>query len=173
MKKILNNILHRIKEDSLNRCNEQVERQVEYKNMQEVKKCLAFWKAHADQNKWIRHLKACFPGVRVELLCFAPDETEMSEMGNVAVMRNEDLGFGGKIQNKQLLDLLEQRYDLFVDLTMETTSLTNYVLTHTRSSCIAGMKKEGGKADIVIDDVSEPIQFISALKDILSEINKN
>ena len=53
-----------------------------------------------------------------------------------------------------------------------TTALIKFVLQHTQASCIVGMKKEGGVADIVIDEVTEPFGLVNKLNVILSGINK-
>ncbi len=70
MKKILNNLLHRLKEDSLNKRVGNSTREVEYKEKREIKTCLVFWSADTDQNKWFRKLESDFAGVKMDKLCF-------------------------------------------------------------------------------------------------------
>ena len=77
MKKILNNLLHRLKEDSLNKRVGNSTREVEYKEKREIKTCLVFWSADTDQNKWFRKLESDFAGVKMDKLCFIPDGIEM------------------------------------------------------------------------------------------------
>ena len=162
MKKILNNLLHRLKEDSLNKRVGNSTREVEYKEKREIKTCLVFWSADTDQNKWFRKLESDFAG----------DGIEMLETDDLVAVRNADLGFGGKIRNGRLIAMLGCKYDLFIDLNKETTALIKFVLQHTQASCIVGMKKEGGVADIVIDEVTEPFGLVNKLNVILSGINK-
>ena len=156
MKKILNNLLHRLKEDSLNKRVGNSTREVEYKEKREIKTCLVFWSADTDQNKWFRKLESDFAGVKMDKLCFIPDGIEMLETDDLVAVRNADLGFGGKIRNGRLIAMLGCKYDLFID----------------QASCIVGMKKEGGVADIVIDEVTEPFGLVNKLNVILSGINK-
>ena len=172
MKKILNNLLHRLKEDSLNKRVGNSTREVEYKEKREIKTCLVFWSADTDQNKWFRKLESDFAGVKMDKLCFIPDGIEMLETDDLVAVRNADLGFGGKIRNGRLIAMLGCKYDLFIDLNKETTALIKFVLQHTQASCIVGMKKEGGVADIVIDEVTEPFGLVNKLNVILSGINK-
>ena len=172
MKKILNNLLHRLKEDSLNKRVGNSTREVEYKEKREIKTCLVFWSADTDQNKWFRKLESDFAGVKMDKLCFIPDGIEMLETDDWVAVRNADLGFGGKIRNGRLIAMLGCKYDLFIDLNKETTALIKFVLQHTQASCIVGMKKEGGVADIVIDEVTEPFGLVNKLNVILSGINK-
>ena len=68
MKKILNNLLHRLKEDSLNKRVGNSTREVEYKEKREIKTCLVFWSADTDQNKWFRKLESDFAGVKMWLV---------------------------------------------------------------------------------------------------------
>mgnify|MGYP000083274261 FL=1 len=68
MKKILNNLLHRLKEDSLNKRVGNSTREVEYKEKREIKTCLVFWSADTDQNKWFRKLESDFAGVKMRLV---------------------------------------------------------------------------------------------------------
>ena len=151
MKKILNNLLHRLKEDSLNKRVGNSTREVEYKEKRE---------------------ESDFAGVKMDKLCFIPDGIEMLETDDWVAVRNADLGFGGKIRNGRLIAMLGCKYDLFIDLNKETTALIKFVLQHTQASCIVGMKKEGGVADIVIDEVTEPCGLVNKLNVILSGINK-
>jgi len=131
-----------------------------------------FWSADTDQNKWFRKLESDFAGVKMDKLCFIPDGIEMLETDDLVAVRNADLGFGGKIRNGRLIAMLGCKYDLFIDLNKETTALIKFVLQHTQASCIVGMKKEGGVADIVIDEVTEPFGLVNKLNVILSGINK-
>ena len=170
MKKILNNLLHRLKEDSLNKRVGNSTREVEYKEKREIKTCLVFWSADTDQNKWFRKLESDFAGVKMDKLCFIPDGIEMLETDDLVAVRNADLGFGGKIRNGRLIAMLGCKYDLFIDLNKETSALIKFVLQHTQASCIVGMKKEGGVADIVIDEVTEPLGIVYILNEILSWI---
>lgn len=172
MKKIINNILHRLKEDSLAKHLEQVHRNVEYKELKEIKKCLLFWTAHPDEQSWMKYLRERFAHTKFEKLCFIPNGTEILETEDMVTLRNEDLGFGGKIQNDRLMAVLMKKYDLLIDLTTDSNVLINYVLAHTQATCVAGMKKEGGVADLIIDGVSTPLEFIDKLTELLSKINR-
>ena len=133
MKKILNNLLHRLKEDSLNKRVGNSTREVEYKEKREIKTCLVFWSADTDQNKWFRKLESDFAGVKMDKLCFIPDGIEMLETDDLVAVRNADLGFGGKIRNGRLIAMLGCKYDLFIDLNKETTALIKFVLQHTQA----------------------------------------
>ena len=161
MKKILYNLLHRLKEDSLNKRDGNSTREVEYKEKREIKTCRVCWSADTDQNKWSRKLESDFAGVKMDKLCFIPDGIEMLETDDLVAVRNADLGFGGKIRNGRLIAMLGCKYDLFIDLNKETTALIKFVLQHTQPSCIVGMKKEGGVADRVIDGVTEPLGLLN------------
>ena len=172
MKKIITNILHRFKEDSLSKRVDGGERKVEYKEKKEIKKCLVFWTAGDGQELWLKKTIACFPGVKIEKLCFVPAGVELLETDDMVSMRNEELGFGGKIQNPHLHHILAQKYDLLLDLNVVSNALINYVLTNSQASCIMAMKKENGIADVVIDGVSEPLEFIERASELLSEIKK-
>lgn len=170
MKKILNNILYRFKEDSLYKHKELTNRKIEYKNIREIKTGIVFWTAGGDIEEWCKHLSKHFKEVKFDRLCFVPSGTEILETDHMVALRNEDLGFGGKIQNKRLHELLTKKYDLFIDLTTVSNALVQYVLGNTQAGCIVGMKKEGKMADIVVDGVFETIEFIDQLADLLAEI---
>jgi len=171
MKKIINNILHRFKEDSLAKRGKTAARTVVYKPMKEIRKVLVFWVADPAQDRWLRKLSGIFAGAHIDKLCFVPEETEMPETGDVVTLRNEDLGFGGKIQNDRLTELLNKKYDLMVDLTMNSNALIDYVIRNTHAGCITGTKKTGAEADIVIQGIHEPLGFMDRMKDVLSGIN--
>lgn len=172
MKKIINNILHRFKEDSLAKRTGLVNRVLEYPERQDIKKCLVFWMENPEAANWLKALSATFQNVKIDKLCFVPDEWEGEAEGDFVIMKNEDLGFGGKIQNERLLEILECPYDLMIDLSTETTVMGDYVLSNNRAKCIATMKKENAKGDLIIDGVRNPVDFIEKLNNFLSEIKK-
>lgn len=172
MKKILNNILYRFKEDSLAKRKELTTRHVEYKPFKDIKSCLVFWSAGGDEKKCLQKLSENLKDVKLTKLCFVAEGMEVPASDETVILRNEDLGFGGKIQNERLHVLLTQKFDILVDLNTTSTALFNYVLTNTQASCIIGMKKEGAVADITIDGISDAADFIDKFTEILVHINK-
>ncbi len=102
MKKIINNILYRFKEDSLAKRTELVGRTISYKELKEIKTCLVFYTAGEEPQAGIEILKKKMPGVKFVKLCFVPAGIEVTESDNLVVFRYEELGFGGKIQNERL-----------------------------------------------------------------------
>lgn len=172
MKKILNNIIHRIKEDSLAKRRESVERRSEYKGVKSVKTGLVIWSADSRQAEWLERLSSGLKEVKFDRLCYIPPKEDISMPVDVLVLRNEDLGFGGKIQNSQLPEVLNRSYDVLVDLSTEPNVLLNYVLLNSRALCKIGMNREGGERDIMIDGVSTPLMFIDKLTEILSDIKE-
>ncbi len=172
MKKIINRILHRFKEDSLAKRMKTVTRTVEYKGLDEIKSCLVLWTAHLQEEEWLRVLTEKFRGIKIDKLCFLPDSSENTVTEGRVVFRKEDLGFGGKIQNAGLQKMLNNKYDLLVDLTLEPYILTRYVTTNAQALCVVGMKKEGGYGDILVDGVKQPLEFIEKLTALLADIKK-
>lgn len=172
MKKIINNILHRFKEDSLARRKDNNDRKLEYPERKSIKKCLVFWMADTAEEQWLKALSSAFKEVKIDKLCFVPEEKEVPELPDLVVMKKEDLGFGGKIQNERLLEILGRPYDLLVDLTTVSTVLGNYVLSNNQARCIATMKKENVVGDLIVDGTNDPVDFIGKLNRILSEIKK-
>lgn len=172
MKKIINNILHRFKEDSLSKRTDLVDRTLSYKELKEITTCLLFYTAGAEPEACFEILKERMPGVRFRKLCFVPSGVEITGTDDLVTFRNEELGFGGKIQNDPLYKELSKEYDLLLDLTVASNALTQYVLNNSRAHCIVGMKQEGTIADIVIDGVKGPEEFAIKLTELLAEINR-
>lgn len=172
MKKIINNILHRIKEDSLSKRKESVERQATYKDIKSIKSALVIWSACSEQANWLKKLAANFKDVEFDKLCYVQEKDGVSAPVDALALRNEDLGFGGKILNESLPAILAKRYDLLVDLSTESNVILNYVSLNSRALCKVGMGHEGGECDLVIKGVAEPLVFIDKLKEVLSEIKE-
>lgn len=171
MKKILNNILHRFKEDSLAKRKGRTERPLEFKNLKDLKKVMVLWTDSPECRGWQKKLTESLKHVKIDKVCFIPQESNMLETDDLVALRNEDIGFGGKIQNERVLALMNREYDLAIDLTQVSNTYINYVLMNSKAACIVGMKKEGGVADIVIDGPTQPIDLISKLIEVLSGIN--
>ena len=172
MKKIINNILHRFKEDLLSKRKGLVDRTVMYKSLKELKTCLVFWTAGSDIQSYSKALKNNLQEVKLDQLCYVPAGAEMLETDNIVTLRDEDLGFGGKIQNERLYTVLANEYDLLIDLTVKCNTMVRYVLTNNHACCIVGMKREGEKADILVDGVESPIDFIEKLRGLLADIKR-
>lgn len=172
MKKIINSILHRFKEDSLTKRTELVDRTVEYKELKDIKTGLVFWAEEPESSLLLKKLVQKMPGVKFDKLCFVPAGVELLETDDMVVLRNEDLAFGGKILNDRLHTVLARKYDLLMDFTSVSSAMIQYVLTTSQAACIVGMKKEGGSADIVVDGVRGPMEFIDRLTEILAQIKK-
>lgn len=172
MRKIIDNILYRWKEDVLVKRTRKVTRKVAYKELEEITSCLVFWTADTGKNIWYKKLQEAFKRVKVDKLCFLPAGIEMLETDDMVVLRNEDLKFKGVIENQRLSALMQKKYDLLIDFTAYSNALIDYVLTITDAGYIVGMKKENSKADIIIDGVTEPGEFIRQLTGILSAIKK-
>ena len=170
MKKIMDNILYRIKENALSKKAGKGNRVLEYRNLKAIKTGLIFWTATPGQTEWLEAFSKGWEGVKFDKLCFVPAGVEIPETEDKVTLRNEDLGFWGKIRNDRLSALLNKEYDLLIDLNVSSAALINYVLTHTRAHCIAGWKKEGGIADIVVDGGNEPITFMNELSVLLADI---
>lgn len=172
MKKIINNIIHRIKEDSLSKRKETVERQAVYKGLKSIKSALVIWSVCKEQADWLKKLTVDFPAVKFDKLCYVPAKEELSAPADALVLRNEDLGFGGKILNEGLPAVLAKRYDILIDFSTESNTILNYVSLNSKAMCKVSMEHEGGGYDLIIKGVAEPLAFIDKLKEILSEIKE-
>ena len=172
MKNIINSILQRFKEGALARRTGLSNRTVAYKGLEEIETCLVLWQATSEPSSWVEELKKRMPGVKLDKLCFVPAEAELLTTNDVVTFREEELGFGGRILNDRLLAVLAHKYDLLLDFTSVSNVMIQYVLTNSQAHCIVGMKKAGGKADIIVDGVKGPLEFIDGLIKVLAEINK-
>lgn len=172
MKKIISNILYRIKEDSLSKRREAGERQAVYKELKSIKSALVLWSVCDRQTAWLKELAVMFKEVKFDKLCYMPMKEETPALADALVLRNEDLGFGGKITHEDLPAILTKRYDLLIDLSTEENKILNYVLLKSKAMCKVGMRHEGGEYDLIIEGVAEPLAFIDRLKEVLSEIKE-
>lgn len=172
MKKIISNILHRFKEDSLAKRTESGDREVVYKSLADIRSCLLVYVAGEEPSAAMELLKEKMPGVRFGRLCFVPSGVEISETAGTVTFRNEELGFGGKIQNELLHKELSVEYDLLVDLTTVGNVMIQYVLTHSKAHCIVGMKREAAIGDIIVNGVENFEEFADKMTALLVEINR-
>ena len=171
MKKIINNILSRLKEDSLAKRIELEGRTVSYKELDKIRTCLLFYPAGGEPKLAIDVLRKKMPEVKFGKLCFVPSGMEITEAEDVVFFRYEELGFGGKIQNERLHKELAKEYDLLVDFTVDCNVMTQFVLNNSRAHCIVGMKREGAVGEILIDGVKEQQDFAVKLTHLLAGIN--
>ncbi len=168
--KMIDNMLTRMKEKALAKTITDRRREVEYKNLSDVKSCLVCWTANANQLVWLKTLKSKMKDVEIERLCYISQGYEMIESDDMVCVRNENLGFGGKIQNDRLQAILAKKYDMLIDLSVKSNVMINYMVTTSQAKCKIGMKREGIDTDIVIDGGLEPLLFIENMFEILSRL---
>lgn len=161
-----------MKEDSLARKMTEARRKKEYRSLSSVKNVVVFWTAAEGEKTWLKKIRESFPGVKLDKLCFLPADYQGLLTDDVVYIRAEDLGFGGKIMNEKLFQVLEKPYDLFIDLTKESNVLIDYVLKSSMAVCKAGMPKENFEADIVLEGVNDPQEFLYGLVKLLSNLKE-
>lgn len=172
MKQIIRQIFHRMKEDSLARKITEVPRKKKYSSLSSIKRAVVLWTAGEKEKGWLKKIREGFPGVKWDKICFVPDGYQGSLSADTVYIQTGDLGFGGKITNERLLQVLENPYDLFIDLTEESNVLTDYVLKSSRAACKAGMPKENFEADIVMEGGNDPMVFLEELIKLLSNLKE-
>lgn len=172
MKKIFSNIIHKFKEDSLSKREELKDRVLEYKELAEVKSSVVFWSAEMPNIDILLDKLSVLLGKNMMKVCFIPDKVISVVPVNTLSLRNEDLGFGGKILNQELLKLLENRFDVLIDLSSTSTTLCDYVLKNIQASCKIGIEKEGFQNDIILVGVENENDFIVQLEQIWKNLKK-
>lgn len=171
MKQIINKLLHRVKVNSLEKKEDLQDRSLVYKSWNDIKTILLFWVAEPGKENFVardllQQLKKS--QMKVDSLCFVMKGAEILQTDDMVYVQNEDLGFGGKIQNNRLLEMLAVQYDLLIDLSQDSNSMMDYILRNSRAMCKVGMKKEGFEADIIIDGANTLEDFVQKLVPVLS-----
>lgn len=171
MKQIIHKFFHRMKEDSLKKTGER-KRVKEYPEIASVKSCLVVWSAKETQEEHLKHLERKLPQVKLDKICFLPEGYETVQSDNVTYVKDEELGFGGKILNERLPQLLDKDYDLLVDMSEGANVMVEYILKNSLAKCKVGMKKESFEADLILDGVSGVSDFIDKLFEVLAKIKR-
>ncbi len=172
MKKIINNILFKFKEDSLVKKRRPESRAVVYKTLEEIKTCLVFWSADFDPQLCLKKLSKKIEGGVFDTLCIVSEGEDTPSCMGTVILKNEELGFRGKIQNDHLYAMMAKKYDLLIDLTANSSAMVQYVLTNSNACCISSMKKADSVADIIIGDAKDAEEFMDKLIELLARINK-
>lgn len=172
MKKFIDGMIHSLKEKALSRCHDAVDRNVRYVELAHVKSCLAFSTADEEGKKAVAYLAKKLGNVKMDKLYVVEEETDMVETDNLVLLKKEDLSFGGRIRNERFEAMCGRKYDMLVDLTMLSTPVVKYVYAHTRAAMIAGMKKEGSGADVVVAPAENVTDFVNKLVEVLGTIKQ-
>ena len=147
-------------------------REAVYKELADMKECLALATADAEGQRAVEGLAGRMKGVKVEGVYLAEGKEGTIEGADALVVRGGDFSFWGKLKNGRLQEVLDREYDLLVDLTAEGSVLGRYVLAHSRAAFIAGRKKEGAFADMVVAPTADTADFVNQLIEILEHIKK-
>lgn len=162
-----------MKQDSLAKKTAERRRIKQYPDLHAVKNCLVVWCANDRQEEYLKHLKKKLPQqVKLDKICFLPEGCPVLSGRDVVYVKEEELGFGGKISNEQLPALLDKECDLLVDLSEESNVMLDYILRNSLAKCKVGMKKESFDADLMIDNVSGISEFIDKLFEVLARLKR-
>lgn len=165
-------MFHRWKERFLDKRSRATHREAVYKELADMKVCLALVTADAEGQRAVEGLAGRMKGVKVEGMYLAEGKEGTMEGADALVVRGGDFSFWGKLKNGRLQEVLDREYDLLVDLTAESSVLGRYVLAHSRAAFIAGRKKEGAFADVVVAPTADTADFVNQLIEILEHIKK-
>lgn len=165
-------MFHRWKERFLDKRSRATHREAVYKELADMKVCLALATADAEGQRAVEGLAGRMKGVKVEGVYLAEGKEGTIEGADALVVRGGDFSFWGKLKNGRLQEVLDREYDLLVDLTAESSVLGKYVLAHSRAAFIAGRKKEGALADVVVAPTTDTADFVNQLIEILEHIKK-
>lgn len=162
-----------MKQDSLAKKTAERKRTKQYPDLQAIKNCLVVWCANDNQEEYLKLLRKKLPQqVKLDKICFLPEGAPASSFRDVVYVKEEELGFGGKILNEQLPELLDREYNLLVDLSEESNVMIDYILRNSLAQCKAGMEKENFDADLMVDNVSGILEFIDKLFEVLAKLKK-
>ena len=165
-------MFHRWKERFLDKRSRATRREAVYKELADMKECLALATADAEGQRAVEGLAGRMKGVKVVGVYLAEGKEGTIEGADALVVRGGDFSFWGKLKNGRLQEVLDREYDLLVDLTAEGSVLGRYVLAHSRAAFIAGRKKEGAFADVVVAPTADTADFVNQLIEILEHIKK-
>lgn len=165
-------MFHRWKERFLDKRSRATHREAVYKELADMKVCLALATADAEGQRAVEGLAGRMKGVKVEGVYLAEGKEGTIEGADALVVRGGDFSFWGKLKNGRLQEVLDREYDLLVDLTAESSVLGRYVLAHSRAAFIAGRKKKGAFADVVVAPTADTADFVNQLIETLEHIKK-
>lgn len=172
MKQIIQKIFHRIKEDSLAKKKTEIQRVKEYLEWAEIKKCLLLWVADGREPVWNKDVGRELSGKEVEKVCYVPKGVECPLQGTCLCVRDEDLGFGGKIMNAELSEMLNKKYELLIDLTSSRYVITDYIVKASLAGCKVGRLKDQKELDIVLEGTVAEKDFLANLHLLFSNLKK-
>ncbi len=172
MKQIIQKIFHRIKEDSLAKKKAEIQRVKEYPEWAEIKRCLLLWVADGREPNWNKDVARVLNGKQVEKICYVPKGVEGPLQGTCLCLRDEDLGFGGKITKAELSEILNKKYELLIDLTSSRYVITDYIVKACLAGCKVGRLKDQKELDIVLDGPETEKDFLISLHLLFSNLKK-
>lgn len=172
MKKMVDNFIFRLKEKALNKRSVLNDRRVCYLEWKDIRSCVVMADASDEAFKTVAMLEGKLKGVALERLYLVGDRKDCIETDDAVWLKNGDLGFGGRIRNNKLGDLLLREHDLLVDLTRQSTALSRYVLSACHASCIVGMKKDDSVADVVIASAKDGDELVDKMMNIFGCIKR-
>ncbi|MDL2283193.1 hypothetical protein LJB94_01600, partial [Odoribacter sp. OttesenSCG-928-G04] len=143
-----------------------------FPELDKVKTCLIVWKTHTDELRWQDKLKKELPQAKIDKVCIIQQDYQEERRNDIIYINSDDVDMKGKINNQQLNELLEKKYDLLIDLNSSTDVLSDFVVRNSHALCKVSMVKESDVTDIMIDGVTNENDLITQTIAILSKFKK-
>ena len=115
-----------------------------------------------------------FDGADTVILCKGNKKLKESAPLNTVIISASDFGFNGSIKNDELLELVQRRFDLLIDLN-ENDIILDYLISKINTKLIIGLASEENESkihDIFVPHHGKDEAFISQIKETLNLISK-
>lgn len=123
----------------------------------------------------IDYTKSEYKNATALLLCLGNKKQKENPPANTRIVDGSDFGITGSIKNEKVLNLLQENFDLIIDLS-ENSTVLDYIISKCKSKLIVG--KAGDNEENKIHDIFVPFldnneSFISQTKASINLIAKN
>lgn len=150
-----------------------VKRELSFHNFRTARNCLLFWRDGDIVSEEAMKLKGILArSMETTVLVFSPWKEKQERYIREAVYVNEDsVSFGGRFVDDKLKKIVENSFDLLIDLSVKKDSFGDYIVRNSRAKCKIGMERGSFENDIVFDGVKRIEDFSGRLNDLWNNIN--
>jgi len=149
------------------------ERVLAFRNLETAKRCVLFWVADDVPVSAVNKIReALSKHMEVGLLAFIRrPKLNPERIPDALYLESSGISYKGKFHDPKVLEILDEKDGLFIDLSLRPDVLGDYIVKNAKSACKIGFNRHDAEHDIDFEPVQNVDDFAGRLLELLTKIN--
>ena len=149
------------------------ERVLAFHNLDTAKRCVVFWVADDVSVSSVSKIReALSKHMKVDLLAFIRrPKLNPERIPEALYLESSGISYKGKFTDPKVLEVLDKKDGLFIDLSLKPDVLGDYIVKNAKSACKIGFNRHDAEHDIDFEPFRDVDDFTKRLLELLTKIN--